>query len=152
MKPAASALLMALLVQDPVCDHGSRGAARPVDLKEVARIHGELRKAFHSFAFDPKVPFSVPSFESGLPACRSRATRRTRVEPLPSGMKPLYFAPAGIDVPPDAIHIVTRARSLAEVSVPADPELTARFGIRCSPTLVRPVSPTEVELEEGGSR
>jgi hypothetical protein len=66
-------------------------------------------------------------------------------------MKPLYFAPAGSRVPEGALHVVTRARSIAEVSLPADRELTARFGVRCAPTFVLAVSATEVELTEGGN-
>ena len=149
MKPAASALLLALLVQDPVCDHGSRGATRPVDLKEVARIQEEAARAFKSLSFAKAQGFSWPPFDSGLPACRSRAVRRLRVETLPPDMKPLLFAPAGSDAPPEAIRVATRARSIAEASIPADKELAARFGVRCWPSLVRPVTTSEVEISEG---
>ncbi len=151
MKSAGSAFLLALLVQDPACDHGIRGASRPVDLKAVALVHREAARAFDSFAFDRPGPATRPAFDSGLPYCRSRTTRRVRVETLPPEMKPLYFALAGSATPPGAILVVTRARSIAEVSIPADPELVARFGVRCAPTHVRPVSSTEVELAEGES-
>jgi len=151
MKAAGSAILLALLVQEPVCDHGTRGASRSIDLEAVARIHAEAVRAFNAFYFDRPGFISLPGFDSGLPNCRARATRRVRVEPLPPEMKPLYFAPAGTVVPGDALLVVTRARSVADVSIPADPELAARFGVRCAPTFVRPVSPAEVELTEGGT-
>lgn len=136
MKAAVSALLLALLVQDPVCDHGSRGTTRPVDLKEVARIHEEVARAFDSFSFLRPTSISLPSLEPGLPSCRSNNVRRVRVEPLPAELKSLYFGTG--EPPTDAIHVVT-----------ADPELVARFGLRCAPTVVRRVSETEVELTEG---
>jgi hypothetical protein len=151
MKPAGSAILALLLLQDPVCDHGSRGASRPVDLAAVARLHSELAREAGSFASPPPEGGSIPGFDSGLPSCRARTTRRMRVESLPPDMKPLYFAPAGRRVPEGALHVVTRARSLADVSLPADRELSARFGVRCAPTLVLPVTATTVELTEGGS-
>ncbi|HKS17032.1 MAG TPA: hypothetical protein VJU16_06950 [Planctomycetota bacterium] len=150
MKPAASAILLAFLVQEPVCDHGVRGASTAVDLNEVARIYEETKRAFRSFSFDRPVPHALPGFDSGLPFCRSRTVRRARIESLPPEMKPLYFAPAGSETPEGALLVVTRARSIADVSIPADPELARRFGVRCSPTFVRPVSATEVELTEGG--
>lgn len=139
MRAAASALLLALLVQDPVCDHGSRGATRPVDLKEVARIHEEVVRAFDSFSLLRPTSFSLPSFEPGLPSCRSNNVRRVRVEPLPAELSLLYFGATGSKPPPGALHVVT-----------ADPELVARLGVRCAPTAVRRVSDTEVELTEGG--
>ena len=151
MKPAASALLLALLFQDPVCDHGTRGASRPVDLKEVSRVHAEAARAFDTYRFDRPGSVTMPGFDSGLPHCRARTTRRVRVESLPPELKPLYFAPAGTNAPDGALLVVTRARSVADVTIPADPELAARFGVRCAPTHVRPVSPTEVELTEGGA-
>src|SRR5262245_15223736 len=150
MKRAGSAILLALLVQEPVCDHGIRGDSKSVDLEQVARIHEEAGRAFRSFSFDRPESTFLPAFDSGLPFCRSRTVRRARVEPLPPEMKPLYFASAGSEPPEGALLVVTRARSIADVSIPADPELAARFGVRCAPTLVRPVSATEVELTEGG--
>ena len=150
MKSAGSAILIAFLVQEPVCDHGVRGASTSVDLGQVARIHEEAARSFRSFSFDHPVSTSLPPFDSGLPFCRSRTVRRTRVWTLPPEMKPLYFASAGSEPPEGALLVVTRARSIADVSIPADPELAARFGVRCAPTLVRPVGANEVELTEGG--
>lgn len=139
MRAAASALMLALLVQDPVCDHGSRGATRPVVLKEVARIHEEVVRAFDSFSILRPTAFSLPSIKSRLPSCRSHNVRRVRVEPIPAELSLLYFGAAESEPPPRAIHVVT-----------ADPELVARFGVRCVPTAVQRVSDTEVELTEGG--
>ena len=149
MKPAVSALFLSLLVQDPVCDHGTRGPSSPIDLKEVARVHAEMSRAVESFRVERPESLTWPPFESGLPACRIRKSRRHRVAALPPDMKPLLFAPAGSAVPPDALLVATRARSLRDVSIPADPQLAGRFGVACVPTLVRPLSATEVELTEG---
>ena len=149
MKPAASALLLSLLVQDPVCDHGSRGVTRPIALREVERLHQETARAFESLSFPSALGLSWPPFNSGLPVCRTRAVRRVHVETLPTGVKPLLFAPVGSEAPPEAIQVATRARSMAEASIPADKELAARFGVRCWPSLVRPVTSSEVEITEG---
>lgn len=152
MKPAASVVFLALMAQEPVCDHGSRGPSAPVNLREVERIHAEMAAALDSMSAARPEPFGWPAFESGLPACRAVRTRRHRVDLLPAGMTPLLFAPAGADVPPGALHVVTRARSIRDLPIPADPALAARLGVRCAPTLVRPVSSTEVELAEGDAR
>jgi hypothetical protein len=151
MRSAASAILAALLVQDPACDHGSRGASRPIDLREVARLHEEASRAFDSLSAVRAESFSFPPFDSGLPSCRARAVRRMRVEPLPLEMKPLYFAPAGSEPPDDAFLVATKARSVAETSLVADKELAARFGVRCSPSFVRLLAATEIEITEGGA-
>ena len=151
MKAAGSALLVLLVAQEPVCDHGSRGASRPVDLAAVARVHADLAREFAALSSPRPETFDLPGFDSGLPSCRKRSTRKARVEPLPPEMKPLWFAPADSPGPPPALHVVTRSRSLAGVSIPADRELCARFAVRCAPTFVRPVTATEVELTEGGA-
>jgi hypothetical protein len=150
MKAVASAMLLALAVQDEdVCDHGTRGASRPVDLRQVARLHAEMTRSFKSLSVRPPATFSFPAFDSGLPACRSRTSRRVRVASLPAEMKPLLFAPEGTRVPPGHVHVTTRARSLKDVSAPADRELVERFGVRCVPTVVRPVRDEEADLIEG---
>jgi hypothetical protein len=149
MRSLASALLFALVVQEPVCDHGTRGPSAAIHLKDVARFHDEMSQPLGELGVERPAGVTWPAFDSGLPACRSRKTRRQRVESLPPGMKPLLFAPAGSDVPSDVLLVATRARSLREVSSPADPGLAARLGVLCHPTFVRPVSTTEVELTEG---
>ena len=54
------------------------------------------------------------------------------------------------DAPPDgALPVATSTRSIPDVRLFATAELAARLGVRCSPTLVRPLSPEEVELVEG---
>src|SRR5262245_10360199 len=128
MKAVSSALLL-LLGQDAVCDHGTRGAARPVDLREVARIHQEVARDFNSLALARTSPFSLPGFDSGLPHCRGRRTRTVRVESLPPDLKPLYFAPAGSDAPADSILVATRAQSVSDAALLAVPEVTNRFGV-----------------------
>ena len=150
MRPFASALLLSLMAQEPVCDHGTRGPAAPVNLREVARLHDEMSRHVDSLKVNPPSDLAWPAFESGLPACRTRKVRRHSVVPLPSGMKPLFFAPAGSAIPPDALWVATKARSIRDVAIPADPHLAARLGVTCAPTLVRPISATEVELLEGG--
>jgi hypothetical protein len=137
------------MVQEPVCDHGTRGSFAAIHVKDVARVHREMSQPPGDLGLERPSSVAWPAFDSGLPACRSRRIRRQRVESLPPGMKPLLFAPAGADVPPDAVLVATRARSLREVSIPAGPALAARLGILCQPTLARPVSSTEVELTEG---
>ena len=149
MRPLASALFLAWVVQEPVCDHGSRGPTAAIHLKDVARFHQEMSQPLGVLDVERPAGVAWPAFDSGLPACRSRKTRRQVVESLPPGMKPLLFAPAGSGLPPDALLVATRARSLREVSIPADPALAARFGVLCHPTLVRPMSSSEVELTEG---
>jgi hypothetical protein len=151
MKAAASVILAALVAQDPMCDHGSRGPSRPIDLREVERIHDEMRRAFDSLGAVRGDDFKLPSFDSGLPSCRARSVRRVRVEPLPPEMKPLYFAPAGHEAPGDALLVATQARSVADAALLADKELAARFGVRCSPSFVRLLTPSEIEITEGGA-
>jgi len=149
MKAVASLFWVAFVVQEPICEHPTRGESRPVDLGAVARVHAQAKRSFEDLQTDRAVPYLSSGFDSGLPACRTRGTRRVRVPPLPAEMKSLLFAPAELSTPPGAILIATRARTVTAVSIPADPELAARFGVRCAPTLVRPVSPEEVELDEG---
>ncbi|HEY3225700.1 MAG TPA: hypothetical protein VGK61_01735 [Planctomycetota bacterium] len=149
MKAAGSLLLVAFVVQEPVCEHPTRGESRPVDLGAVARVHAQVERTFEDLQQDRAVPYLPSTFDSGLPACRTRGKRRIRVQTLPAEMRPLLFAPAETRTPPGAILIATRARSIADIAIPADPELAARFGVRCAPTLVRPVGPEEVELVEG---
>ena len=150
MKAAASAVLLALVVQDAdMCDHGTRGVSRPVDLRQVARLHDEMARTLKSLNAPSPATFTFPAFDSGLPACRSRSTRRIPVDSLLAEMKPLLFAPEGIRVPPDHLHVTTRARSMKDVGVPADRELVVRFGVRCVPTVVRPVQEDEADLIEG---
>ena len=148
---AASAALLVLLGQDPVCDHGTRGAARPVDLREVARLHRDSARAFE-LSVDRPSRVTLPGFDSGLPSCRRRQTRTVRVESLPPDLKPLYFATAGSEIPADSILVATKARSVSDAPLLATTEVAARFGVRCVPTRVRPVGPADVELEEGAAR
>jgi len=149
MRAAGSLFLIAFAVQEPVCEHPTRGESRPLDLGVVGRIHAQVEKSFEDLRQDRAVPYLASAFDSGLPACRTRATRRARVQALPPEMTSLLFAPAETRTPPGAILVATRARIVADISIPADPELAARFGVRCAPTLVRPLGPEEVELVEG---
>ena len=148
MKAAASLIFLVLVVQDPVCDHGIRGASRPVDLTAVGRAHALAAKAF-ILAVENAAAVPSLKFDSGLPHCRGRSVRRLRVDRLPEGMKTLHFAPAGTPPPEGALPVATSVRSVSEAFLTAAPELAARFGIRCAPTLVKPLSPEEVELVEG---
>jgi hypothetical protein len=148
MKAAGSLLLFLLAAQEPACDHGARGASKPVDLASVGRAHVLAARAF-TILVEGAAPAPPARFDSGLPHCRSRAIRRVRVDRLPEGMKPLHFAPAGTPPPEGALPVATSARSISETLLPAGSELAARFGVRCAPTLVKPVSREEVELVEG---
>lgn len=138
MRTLASAALAALLVQEAVHDHGTRGAVRPIDLAAVARVHERAIKAFAWTAPRAEAAILNPATPD-WPACRFRSTRRAKVEPLPEGLPPLYFAKAGRPAPEGALAVGSAG----------DREAGARLGVRCLPTLVRRIDATEVELVEG---
>lgn len=146
---AVSVAMLLLVGQEGVCDHGSRGAARPVNFKEMKRVHEEIARAFTAVTVPDASPVTMPGFDSGLPTCRARRSRTMRVDSLPAEMKPLYFAPAGSEVPAGSILVASRARSVADASFLAVPEVIGRLGVRCVPTRVRPAGPGEVEILEG---
>jgi hypothetical protein len=136
--------------EDPVCSHADRGECRMVSLDAIGRAQEEIKQRL-AIAWDRSLQLQVDqSYDSGLPACGTRRTRRIRT-PLPPELvgKTVAFAPA--DRMPEAdIRAATSARRLLEVRADAlaDRALAERLDVRCSPTLVRCVSEVELELVE----
>lgn len=149
MKPGASLLALLTLLGSP-CSHGDRGESRPVDLDRVAAAHRKAAKAFATAVEKIAVgdPLAKP-FDSGLPSCRLRETRRITVDPLPPALvdRRFHFAATASK---DEIWIPTRARQLRDVAgaTLASPELAARLGVRCVPAVVIVRSEREVEIVE----
>ncbi len=148
MKPAVSVLAL-LLIQDPACDHGTKGDSKAVDFDAVAKAHRDAAKAFAvrvgkaAFADGLDQPF-----DSGLPACRVRETRKVKVEQIPAALvgKRITFGPES----KGDLWVVTKAKRWRDLSsgVPASRELAARLGVRCVPVSVKVLSATEVEIAE----
>jgi hypothetical protein len=135
---------------DAVCVHPTRGESRAVSLEAVARAQEDVRRRF-ALTWDKALQLTPETpYDSGLPACRARLTKRvhTTVPPELVG-KSIVFAPAE-RMPMADIRVATSARRLLEVQADAlaDPVLSERLGVRCSPTLVRAVSEVELELLE----
>jgi hypothetical protein len=108
-------------------------------------------KARLSWAAGEVSRFSADSpYESGLPACRARAARivRARVAPELAG-RTIVFA-AAERMPPADVRVATSARRLADLGADAlaDPRLTERLGVRCTPTTIVVRSEVELELVE----
>lgn len=134
----------------PVCSHPQAGPVWRVSLAKVREAQ-ESMKARLSWVAGEAVRFSEDSsYDSGLPACRARATRlvRTRVAPELAG-RTIVFA-AAEQMPPGDVRVATSARRLAACGADAlaDPRLTGRLGVRCTPTTVRVKSEVELELVE----
>ena len=146
----AAFCLICAYQEDLVCTHPDRGDCRIVSLKAVARAQEEVQQRF-ALSWDRSLNLSAEqSFDSGLPACRARRTRRvpTRVPPELVG-KTIAFAPA--DRLPEAdVRAATSARRLLDVRADAlaDRALVERLEVRCTPTIVRCISEVELELLE----
>jgi hypothetical protein len=146
--PALCVLLSAR--EDEPCVHRGAGAAVAVSLERVGRAQEEVREKLalvveKAARLSPGAPF-----ESGLPACRGRATRTVRTDvPAPLVGKTIAFGPSG-RMPPADLRVATSARNLLELEADAlaDPALAARLGVRCVPTRVRATSEVELELAE----
>lgn len=136
--------------EDPVCNHSDRGESRTVSLEAIGRAQEEVRHRL-AVSWDRSLKVSVDQpFDSGLPACGTRRTRRvpTRIPPELVG-KTIAFSPA--DRMPEAdVRAATSARRLLEVRADAlaDRALIERLDVRCAPTIVRCVSEVELELLE----
>jgi len=128
MRWTALALLSMAGMQDPVCDHGTRGAARRIDLQAVARVH-EVVKRRLLFGPVPAGEVRAKFVRFELPACRTRNVRRVSIDVVPEGLPELHFSRDGIRIP--------------------DQGAADRLGIRCTPTRLRRISSSEVELVEG---
>lgn len=155
MTPPKSLTLAAFLFvcafqEDPVCDHPDRGNARTVSLETISRAQEDVKRRL-AVSWDRSLTLSAdPSFDSGLPACGPKRTRRvqTRLPPEIVG-KTIAFAPADRMLQAD-VRAATSARRLLDVQADAlaDRALVERLDVRCAPTLVRCVSEVELELVE----
>lgn len=136
--------------EDAVCHHADRGESRMVDLDAVARAQDEVKRRL-SFGWEkaPRLTADQP-FESGLPACSGRQTRRLRTS-VPAELvgKSIAFAPSDRMFKAD-VRVATSARRIVELDADAlaDRALSERLGVRCTPTLVRAISEVELELAE----
>ncbi len=136
--------------EDSVCVHPTRGDSHAVSLDAVGRAQDDIKHRLAlSWESSMKLGGEQP-FDSGLPACGSRKTRRFRTA-LPPDMvgKTIAFAPS--DRMPDAdVRVATSVRKLIDVQADAlaDRTLIERLDVRCAPTIVRGLSEVELELVE----
>lgn len=136
--------------QETVCVHPTRGDSKAVSLEAVARAQEEVQRRLGA-SWEQSTKLSVDSpFDSSLPACRTRQSRRVRTS-LPAEVVGKTFAFAPAERMPEAdVRVATFARRIldARADALADPALVERLGVRCSPTLVRAISEVELELVE----
>lgn len=151
---AAVLLALCVLCASPgeeVCRHPTAGAAVPVSLARVRRAQEAVVRRFAAAAdAAARIP-ADRSWDSGLPACGARRTRRVRTEVPPALVgRAISFAPEG-RFAKEALRAATSARSLwaVEADALADRALAERLDVRCRPTLVRAISEVELELVEG---
>ena len=142
--------LAAILWDDPVCTHADRGETRPVSLDAVERAQDEVKRRL-ALSWDKSMRISLDApYDSGLPACGLRQTRRIRTT-VPAELvgKTISFGPAD-RLPPADVRVATSARKIMDVQADAlsDRMLTERLGVRCTPTIVRALSEVELELVE----
>jgi hypothetical protein len=142
--------LALVLWDEDVCSHPGRGDSRPVSLDAVSRAQEEVKKRL-ALSWDKSLKISADGpFESGLPGCGLRQTRRIRTS-LPDGFvgKSVGFGPSD-RIPSADMRVATSARRILDVQADAlaDRMLAERLGVRCTPTLVRALSEVELELVE----
>jgi hypothetical protein len=135
---------------ESVCEHAAKGKSHPVSLEDVEKgQEGVKRQLTATWEKSTKLSMDTP-FDSGLPACVSRQTRRIRTSLPPQLVgKTIVFARAD-RLPRADVRVATSARRIADIDADAlaDGRLTERLGVRCFPTLVRAVSEAELELLE----
>lgn len=139
-----------LLWDEEVCNHPARGDSKPVSLEAVARAQEDVKKRL-ALSWDKSLKISADApFESGLPGCGGRQTRRVRTA-LPDAFvgKSVGFGPND-RIPSADVRVATSARRILDVHADAlaDRMLIERLGVRCTPTLVRALSEVELELVE----
>jgi hypothetical protein len=142
--------LAAMLWEEPVCTHSDRGETRPVSLDAVQRAQDDVKRRL-ALSWDKSMRISLDApYDSGLPACGRRQTRRVRTA-LPAEMvgKTIAFGPAD-RLPAADVRVATSARRILDVQADAlsDRALTERLEVRCTPTIVRGISEVELELVE----
>ncbi len=136
--------------EESVCMHPSRGDSRAVSLEAVAKAQESIKQHLAiTWEKSTKLSADMP-FDSGLPACGSRQTRRLRTT-VPAELlgKSIAFAPADRPLRAD-VQVATSARRISDIQADAmaDRQLVDRLGVRCTPTLVRAISEVEFELVE----
>lgn len=153
-KAAVLIALCVLCVDDAPHAHPSRGASVPVSLERVRRAREDVASRFARVAAEAATLRADRPFESGLPGCGARRTRRVRMS-LPAELagRSLSFAPEGRFAAAD-VRVATSARSLKELDADAlaDRALVERLDVRCQPTRVRILSEVELELVEAFER
>jgi hypothetical protein len=155
MMPHKSWILLLLCLacawpEESVCVHPTRGDSKAVSLDGVAQAQEEVKRRLAvTWEKSAKLSADAP-FDSGLPACGVRRTRRVRT-PLPPEIvgKTIAFAPAD-RLPPADVRVATSARRIADIQADAlsDRKLAERLDVRCAPTIVRVISEVELELVE----
>src|SRR5262249_7168650 len=136
--------------EESVCVHASRGDSRAVSLEAVSRAQDGIKQHL-AMTWDQTMKLSTETpFESGLPACTMRQTRRVRTAVPPDLVgKTIAFAPAD-RLPQADVQVATSARRIIDIHADAlaDRPLVERLEVRCAPTLVRAISEVELELVE----
>lgn len=136
--------------EDSRCEHPARGESKAINLDAVAKAQDEVkRRLAMSWEKSAKLTADTP-FDSGLPACGARQTRRIRTT-VPAELvgKTIAFAPAD-RLPAADVRVATSARRIIDVHADAlgEPRLSERLGVRCTPTLIRALSEVDLELVE----
>src|SRR5262245_45360807 len=145
-----AACLAAALWDETVCTHAGRGDSKAISLDAVGRAQEEVHRRL-ALSWDKSTKFTADApYESGLPACGPRQTRKLRTALPPELVgKTIAFAPSD-RLPQADVRVATSARRILDVQADAlaDRTLTERLGVRCTPTLVRAISEVELELVE----
>ena len=135
---------------ESVCEHPVRGSCRRVSLEDVEKAQEGVKRQLTATWEKSARLSGESSFDSGLPACLHRQTRRihTTLPPQLVG-KTIAFARAD-RLPRADVRVATSARRISDIEADAlaDRRLTERLGVQCTPTLVRAISEVELELVE----
>jgi hypothetical protein len=141
---------LGVVPEESVCRHAGAGRTSAVSLDRVRQAQEAVARRFAAATDAAARPQAEAGFESGLPACAMRRTRRvTRDVPAALVGRTIAFAPEG-RFPPADVRVATSSRSLwsLDADALADAALAARLEVRCHPTLVRLRSEVELELVE----
>jgi hypothetical protein len=132
------------------CVHSTAGETQAVSLDQVGKAQDELQRKL-ALAWERGLRIGRDaSFDSGLPACKSRQVRRLRTTLTAELVgRTIAFSPPE-RMPIADVRVATSARRIADLNADAlaDPKLIERLGVRCAPTLVRALSEVELELVE----
>ena len=136
--------------EDSPCVHPGSGESRAISLDQAAKAQETLRNRL-AMSWEKSLKLTTDAaFDSGLPACKGRETRRLSSR-LPSDLvgRSIAFGPAE-RIPQSDVRVATSARRISDLRADAlaDPKLIQRLGVRCAPTVVCVISEVEVELLE----